>query len=289
MRSRRTALREKSIQFLETGVVKKLLILAFVFFVFWQSPDNIDLFSPFTILATYYHETSHGFVALISGFEFSHVSISYDGNGYAEYFIDDVSKKDEKFYVSLISLAGPVGAPILGGSLLIASSHGGKVISTTLAFLGFSIIGCCARWLRKSDVSAYVCMYVLGIFLIYASIKIPTTYKRAVARFLAIQACTCIFTELDYLFSRTMEEFEDKNSDEDPVIKRLLKGRKKGKKQVVDYTDMGEIQHMLGFNYETVAYSVVVFSIAIMAVGLFYVHYRDKRRQTKRQSLVLPQ
>jgi hypothetical protein len=252
-----------------------------VFFVFWQSPDFSELFSMFTIMATYYHEMCHGLVALAVGMEFSHVYIASDGNGYAQiYFYETKDKFRDQVLNSLVSFAGPLGGPLIGGILLFLSAHSKETLKRTNAIFGMMILFSSIIWVRGKDIG-FLFIYILGIALLYISIRFPPYAQRAVIRFLGIHACMAVFTEMDYLFSRTVREFEEKTEYLDETEKFL---RKKVLKKDQQLTDTGEIQKLLGVPYDNVALAVMAISLLVMAASLYYIHYREKQR--KKQTLL---
>jgi hypothetical protein len=276
--------RNRFITFLETNVTAKLIILAIIFFIFWQAPDSTDLFSMFTLLATYYHEMSHGLAARAVGMEFSHVKINSDGNGYAQiYYHETKNKLHDNMKNSFVSFAGPLGGPLIGTALLMLSAHRHIILKRTLSMFGLMILFSTAIWVRGKDLG-YLFLYLLGAFLLYASVRFPAWGQRAILRFLGIHACMAVFTEMDYLFSRTVRQFEDKVNDislDEKMIRKFLKVKKK-----TEYTDTGEIQKMLGVPYESVAFAVITVSLLLMGIALVYIHYREKKRT---QADLLPQ
>jgi hypothetical protein len=261
-------------RFFEVNVVRKLIVLAFVFFVFWQSPESTELFSIFTILATYYHEMSHGIVALLVGMDFTHINIKSSGDGYAQIYYET---KDAHADVknAVVSLAGPLGAPVLGTILLVLSCHGHVAMKRSLAMLSLCMIFTCAIWVRGKDLGISF-LYIIGLFLLYTAIKFPSWALRSTMRFFGIHACTSVFTEVDYLFSRTVAEFEERVGDlsmDEKMMKKFLK------KKSSALTDTGEIQKLIGVSYQTVGFSVILISLVLMGMALYYVHYRESKRK----------
>jgi hypothetical protein len=95
-----------------------LIAAAIATIVLWQLPGGAYILYPFTILATWFHEMSHGLMALLLGGQFRKLEIFGDGSGVATYAM---SLSLAPIGPALVAAAGPMGPPIAGSALILAS------------------------------------------------------------------------------------------------------------------------------------------------------------------------
>ncbi len=84
----------------------------------WQVPGGDYILYPFTILATWFHEMGHGLMALILGGQFHQLQIFSSGSGVATY---SISRSLRPIGPALVAAAGPMGPPLAGAALILAS------------------------------------------------------------------------------------------------------------------------------------------------------------------------
>lgn len=102
--------------------------------VLWQVPGGDYILYPFSILATWFHEMAHGIVALLLGGNFQQLKVFPDGSGVAYHsgalYLGPIGR-------ALVAAAGPMGPPIAGAALILAS-RSFKTANLSLKILGVS-------------------------------------------------------------------------------------------------------------------------------------------------------
>ncbi|MFM8007422.1 MAG: M50 family metallopeptidase, partial [Dolichospermum sp.] len=97
-----------------TWLVAAGIVTAFL----WQIPIGNYILYPFSILATWFHEMGHGLMALILGGQFQKLEIFGNGSGVAHYTL---SNRWGYLGIGLVAAAGPMGPPLAGAGLILAS------------------------------------------------------------------------------------------------------------------------------------------------------------------------
>jgi hypothetical protein len=161
----------------------------------WQVPGGNYILYPFTIMATWFHEMAHGLMALLLGGKFEKLMIFSNGSGIAYYsgslFLGPVSN-------FLVAAAGPMGPPLAGAGLIIASRNP-KASSMILKFLGIFLIFSALVWVRS--IFGFVAILVIGSMVLVVSFVGSQGMRVFTAQFLGVQACVATYFQLDYLFS----------------------------------------------------------------------------------------
>ena len=97
---------------------------------------------PFTLLATWVHETGHGLAALATGGQFLRLVIFADASGFAEARVSPGT-------ASAIMCLGGLWAPPLVGGLLLAVARGPRRARLALAALAALMLLTLALWVRS--------------------------------------------------------------------------------------------------------------------------------------------
>jgi hypothetical protein len=174
---------------------KWLIFAAIVTVVLWHLPGGNYVLYPFTILATWCHEMSHGLMALLLGGDFRGLQIFPDGSGLAQFAYPTTWGPIKK---SLVAAAGPMGPPIAGFLFLLASSVP-KTASFFLKALGVSLLLTSLLYIRSPFGLAMI--IGLGIVILAISIKATEEIRAFTIRFLGVQACISTYYQVGYLFS----------------------------------------------------------------------------------------
>ncbi len=174
-----------------------LLAAALVTVILWQVPLGNYILYPFTILATWFHEMAHGIAALILGGGFTKLLIFPDGSGLAYYsgplFLEPISR-------ALVAAAGPIGPPLAGAALIIASRNT-KSASLALKILAVLLLVSTAIWVRS--LFGIIAIPALGLVTLFISLKASSRTQAFAVQFLGVQACVSTYLQVGYLFSHS--------------------------------------------------------------------------------------
>jgi len=172
-----------------------LIAAAIATIVLWQLPGGAYILYPFTILATWFHEMSHGLMALLLGGQFRKLEIFGDGSGVATYAM---SLSLAPIGPALVAAAGPMGPPIAGSALILAS-RSFKTATLSLKILGGFLLLSTLIWVRS--LFGLIAIPLLGLIILAIAFKAPRWLQGFVIQFLGVQACISTYHQLDYLFS----------------------------------------------------------------------------------------
>ena len=161
----------------------------------WQVPGGNYILYPFTILATWFHEMAHGLMAFLLGGRFDKLIIFPNGSGIADHsgplFLEPIS-------TVLVAAAGPMGPPLAGAGLIIASRNP-KASAMILKFLGIFLIFSALVWIRS--LFGFVAVLVMGAYVLGMSFVRSEGLRNFAVQFLGVQACVATYFQIDYLFS----------------------------------------------------------------------------------------
>lgn len=174
-----------------------LMAAALVTVVLWHVPGGNFILYPFTILATWFHEMAHGLAAFLLGGRFEKLLIHADGSGVAyctgDLFPGSISQ-------ALFAAAGPLGPPI-AGAILIVASRSARWTSMSLTVLGAVMLLSTVIWVRS--LYGLIAIPALGLLILVVARMGSTGVKAFSVQFLGVQACVSTYRQLDYLFSDT--------------------------------------------------------------------------------------
>jgi len=172
-----------------------LIAAAIATIVLWQLPIGNYILYPFTILATWFHEMSHGLMALLLGGQFRKLEIFGNGSGVASYAM---SLSLAPIGPALVAAAGPMGPPIAGSALILAS-RSFKSATLSLKILGGFLLLSTLIWVRS--LFGLIAIPLLGLIILAIAFKAPRWLQGFAIQFLGVQACVSTYHQLDYLFS----------------------------------------------------------------------------------------
>jgi hypothetical protein len=165
--------------------------------VLWQVPYGDYILYPFSILATWFHEMGHGLAAILLGGNFRQLQIFPDGSGVAQHsgrlFLGPIGR-------AFVAAAGPMGPPI-AGAILILASRSFKTASLSLKILGGFLLFSVLIWVRS--LFGIVAIILLGLIILAIGLKANRWFQGFSIQFLGVQACISTYHQLDYLFTRT--------------------------------------------------------------------------------------
>ncbi|RUT02550.1 peptidase M50 [Dulcicalothrix desertica PCC 7102] len=177
--------------------LKWLIAAAIATAVLWQIPGGDYILYPFTILATWFHEMAHGLTAALLGGNFEQLQIFSNGSGVATF---SFPSSWDPIRRALVAAAGPMGPPIAGAGLIIAS-RSFKTASLSLKILGISLLISTLIWVRSPF--GFVLIPLLGVTILAVGLKASRWVQGFAVQFLGVQACISTYHQLDYLFSYT--------------------------------------------------------------------------------------
>jgi hypothetical protein len=161
----------------------------------WQTYWGSLLLYPFTILATWFHEMGHGLAAILVGGQFEQLAIYPDGSGVAQSLIrDDASVFSHAF----VSAAGPLGPPVVG-ALLIVASRSRRATRVVLGLLAGALLLSTVIWVRSLVGWMVLPGFALALVLVLWRGS-PKTQEFTI-QLLGVQACVSAWQDLGYLFS----------------------------------------------------------------------------------------
>jgi hypothetical protein len=172
-----------------------LIAAAIATVVLWQVPAGDYILYPFSILATWFHEMGHGLMALLLGGQFHQLQIFSNGSGVAAY---SISRALWPIGPALVAAAGPMGPPLAGAGLILASRSFNNA-SLGLKILGGVLLVSTLLWVRSWF--GLLAVPVLGIIILGISLKTHPWMQGFAVQFLGVQACVSTFHQLNYLFS----------------------------------------------------------------------------------------
>lgn len=172
-----------------------LIAAAIATIILWQVPAGNYILYPFTILATWFHEMGHGLMAMLLGGQFRKLEIFGNGSGVASYAM---SLSLAPIGPALVAAAGPMGPPIAGAALILAS-RSFKAATLSLKILGGFLLVSTIIWVRS--LFGIVAIPLLGLIILGIALKAPRWVQGFTVQFLGVQACVSTYHQLDYLFS----------------------------------------------------------------------------------------
>ncbi|NEQ19088.1 MAG: M50 family metallopeptidase [Microcoleus sp. SIO2G3] len=172
-----------------------LIAAAIATIILWQLPAGNYILYPFTILATWFHEMGHGLMALLLGGQFRKLEIFGNGSGVASYAM---SLSLGPIGPALVAFSGPMGPPIAGAALILAS-RSFKAANLSLKILGGFLLVSTIIWVRS--LFGIVAIPLLGLIILGIALKAPRWVQGFTVQFLGVQACVSTYHQLDYLFS----------------------------------------------------------------------------------------
>ncbi|HLP90365.1 MAG TPA: M50 family metallopeptidase [Nostocaceae cyanobacterium] len=178
----------------QTGLIW-LVGAAIATIILWQVPFGDYILYPFSILATWFHEMGHGLMALLLGGHFHKLEIFANGSGVATYALrSDLGAIGH----ALVAAGGPMGPPLAGAALILASR---KFItaSWSLKILGGFLLVSALAWVRS--LFGWVAVILLGLVILGVTWKTPRWVQGSTVQFLGVQACVSTYHQMDYLFS----------------------------------------------------------------------------------------
>lgn len=171
-----------------TPAPREMRTLAFALLaslVLWNLPPGGLLLYPFKLLATWFHELSHGLAMLASGAGFDHVTIYRDTSGlaYAEAEAGSIGK-------AVIAAAGYMGTPLWGAVLLVVTPNA-RMARGAMLVLAALLLGTAATVIEAPPDHSFGpwAIAAIGGAIAAVAIAVPARWRIVVAHFFAAQLC----------------------------------------------------------------------------------------------------
>jgi hypothetical protein len=151
---------------------------------------------PFTLLATWIHETGHGVAALLGGGAFERLQIFWDASGQA------LTREAPGWPVALTSIGGLLAPPIVG-AVLLAVARGPRRARTALAVLTLALCASLVLWVRSP--AGFVVVPLAAALLGWAAWGFSATHRVFLAQFIAATlALDTLGRMVSYAFSSSV-------------------------------------------------------------------------------------
>jgi hypothetical protein len=161
----------------------------------WQTSWGSLLLYPFTILATWFHEMGHGLAAIVVGGRFERLAIYADGSGVAQSLMPvDASAVSTAF----IGAAGPLGPPVVGAALIVAS-RSPRATRIALGLLAGALLLSTLVWVRS--LVGWLVLPAIAVALLAVLLRGSANVREFAVQLLGVQACISAWQDLGYLFS----------------------------------------------------------------------------------------
>lgn len=132
---------------------------------------------PFTLLATWVHETGHGLGALAAGGHFDRLQIFWDASGLA------TTREAAGWPVAITCLAGLLAPPLVGAGVL-AFARGPRRARLALFALAAALVVTLALWVRSP--AGLVMMPLLAVLIAVAAWRWSEGRRLVLAQFVAV-------------------------------------------------------------------------------------------------------
>lgn len=161
----------------------------------WQTTFGMLLLYPFTILATWFHEMGHGIAAMVLGARFEQLLIFPDGSGVT---LSSLPADASRLTEALIAAGGPLGPPLAGAALIIASR---SPRSTRLALVGLGVVLLFSSLIWVRTLTGLVVLPLLAAAILATARYGGAGHQRFAIQLLGVQACISVWQQFDYLFT----------------------------------------------------------------------------------------
>ena len=172
-----------------------LLGLGLASVMLWQTSFGMLLLYPFTILATWFHEMGHGIAAMLLGARFEHLLIFPDGSGVA---VSSRPGGGSRLTEALIAAGGPLGPP-LAGALLIIASRDRRTTRSALLALGAVLLVSTLVWVRT--LTGLIVLPLLAAAILASARYGGQAHQRFAIQVLGVQAFVSVWQQFGYLFT----------------------------------------------------------------------------------------
>lgn len=177
--------------------LRTLAIALVVSLLLWNLPFGAGILYPFKLLATWFHEMSHGLVMIATGAQLDHIVLYRDTSGLS-YAVSAV----EPMGTAAIAAAGYMGTP-LWGALLLVTTPTPRASRVAMAVLGVAMLATAILAVTPTPDGSRFGPYVvaaIGIAIAICGLVLPGRLRVFCAHFIAAQACINALLDIRVLF-----------------------------------------------------------------------------------------
>lgn len=165
------------------------LILAIIALFFWNSPVLL----PVKLITVFFHELSHGLMAIITGGKITEITLKFNQGGTTHFY------GGWSFFVAS---AGYLGSLLWGSGILLASLKKGINKGLTIS-LGILMLLVSLLWIRTLESLAIT--ITTAAALIFIAYKLKEEYCSIIIKFISFTSCFYVIYDIkDDLIDRTV-------------------------------------------------------------------------------------
>ena len=170
----------------ERHELRTLAVALLASLLLWNLPFGGVLLYPFKLLATWFHELSHGLAMILTGAGFDHVVIYRDTSGLA-YAYTSVGS----FMTAIIAAAGYMGTPLWGAVLLVVTPDARSSRRALLVLAGLLVMTTIlvVAPTPNGDTFGQWVIPAIGAGVALCGLIAPDRWRVLGAHFIAVQAC----------------------------------------------------------------------------------------------------
>lgn len=151
---------------------------------------------PMKLLATWFHELSHGVAMLLCGAGFDRMLIYQDTSG-----LSYGATAAGPIGAPIIAAAGYMGTPLMGAALLLATPTA-QHARRSLALLAAVVLG--TTWLMVANQFGLIAMTLIGAAIAACGLLLPMRWRLLTLHVFAAQACVNALLDIRVLFRPAM-------------------------------------------------------------------------------------
>lgn len=177
--------------------LRTLALALLLSLLLWNLPMGAGILYPFKLLATWFHEMSHGLAMIATGAQLDHIVLYRDTSGlsYAVFAVEPLG-------TAVIAAAGYMGTP-LWGALLLVTTPTPRASRRALLVLGVAMLATAIFAVTPAPDGSQFGPYAIagiGVGIATCGIVLPGRYRVFCAHFIAAQACVNALLDIRVLF-----------------------------------------------------------------------------------------
>jgi hypothetical protein len=215
-----------------------VLALGLAFLLAHVVPFGRLVLYPFTLLATWVHETGHGLTALATNGHFDRLVIFWDASGYA------LTREAAGWPVALTCLGGLLAPPLVG-ALILGFARGPRRARAALFALATALLVTIVLWVRSA--AGLTVMPLVALLLGAAAWRWGDGRRQVLAQFVAV---TLAFDTVGRLLSYAVSATAQVNGH-------------------AQKSDVAQIAGAVGGSYLAWGVGVIAVALALLALGLW--------------------
>lgn len=177
--------------------LRTLALALLISLLLWNLPVGAGILYPFKLLATWFHEMSHGLAMIATGAQLDHIVLYRDTSGLS-YAVSAV----EPLGTAFIAAAGYMGTP-LWGALLLVTTPTPRASRIALLVLGVAMLTTAIFAITPDPDGSQFGPYAIaaiGTAIAACGVAVPGRFRVFCAHFIAAQACVNALLDIRVLF-----------------------------------------------------------------------------------------